>query len=449
MKSRITAAAAVAALAVTGVAGAVTAGADVPPPPAPATGGYEVWSIDQTDTRAGFGGLLSIHRGADLETDPALAEPEVIDLGGRASELCRERTGADLVRPHMLVFDGGDDDGTGRNRYAAIASVVSGHVLILRADTREPIECLRTSAGELGRRQAHAMWPTPDRRHLIVANQNGKLLERVATDWANERFTLEPTATLNLHEGTTPSGAPRQSAELRPDNAPICPRTTNDGRLTFVSLRGGGAFVVDHTTTPMRIVAEYDKTTVGDNGCGQVQADDKMYVNAGAGAPGRPDAWEVYAFDLRAFGTTPSTVPNRPAPVVVERREGDVDAHAVALTKNEKFLLAGDRTQNDVTVIDTRDSRVLGRWSLAGPISADPAPDLFDLAPDEKRVFASLRGPSPLSGGHDAVGSTPGVGVIALEEGGRSGRLVGLAPARRADGRLPDPHAIRVRTLDR
>ncbi len=183
-------AAAVAALAATGVAGAVTAGADEPAPTPRATGGYEVWSIDQTDSRAGFGGLLSIHRGADLERDATTAQAEVIDLAGRASELCREETGADLVRPHMVVFDGGDDDGAGRNRYAAIASVVSGHVLIMRADTREPIKCLRTSAGEAGRRQAHAMWPTPDRKHLIVANQNGKLLERISNDWANERFEL-------------------------------------------------------------------------------------------------------------------------------------------------------------------------------------------------------------------------------------------------------------------
>ncbi len=451
MRARLTAATAIAALAATGVAGALAAGADGARAQtgSTATGGYEVWSIDQTDTRAGFGGLLSIHRGADLEADPATARPEQVDLGARADELCVERTGAHLVRPHMLVFDGGDDDGAGRNRHAVIASVVSGHVLFLRAGTREPIECLRTSAGELGRRQAHAIWPTPDRRHLIVANQNGKLLERVATDWANERFTLEPAATLSLYEGTTPSGAPRQSPDLRPDNAPICPRTTDDGRLTFVSLRGGGAFVVDHTASPMRIVAEYDRATIGDNGCGQAQSGDTMYVNAGAGAPGRPDAWEVYAFDLDAFGAEPSAAPNVPAPVVVDRREGDVDAHAVAMTKGSKFLLAGDRTQNDVTVIDTRSNDVLGRWSLAGPVSADPAPDLFDLSPDEKVVVTSLRGPSPLSGGHDAVGATPGVGVIALERGGRGGRLVGIAQARRSDERSPDPHAIRVRTLDR
>jgi hypothetical protein len=197
----------------------------------------------------------------------------------------------------------------------------------------------------------------------------------------------------------------------------------------------------------MRIVAEYDRAHVDDNGCGQMQAGEKMYVNAGAGAPGDPDGHTVYAFDLTAFGTEPSTTANTPAPRLVYTREGDVDAHAVAVTKNEKYLLAGDRTQNDVTVVDTDTDEVVNRFSIAGPHSADPAPDLFDLSPDDKLVFASLRGPAPLSGGHDAIGATPGVGVILLREGGKDGEMVGLAPARRTDGKAPDPHAIRVRTL--
>ena len=53
-------------------------------------------------------------------------------------------------------------------RYAVIAYVASGHVAFLDADEREPVECIDVGT------QAHAAWPTPDQRHLIVANQNGK-----------------------------------------------------------------------------------------------------------------------------------------------------------------------------------------------------------------------------------------------------------------------------------
>ena len=413
----------------------------------PSKKGHEVWTIDQTDSRTGYGGYLHIYDGDDLQADAATAQPETIDLGGAANDLCLRNTGAKAVRPHMIVFNGGDFDGPGGNRYAAISFVVSGHVLIMDAQTREPLDCLRMSPGAGGAQQAHAMWPTRDQRYLVVANQNGKLLQRIRTDYPTRRFTLEMEATLSLYEGTTPSGAPKQDPVLRPDNAPICPRTTNDGRFTFVSLRGGGAFVVDQNASPMRIVAEYDRNTIDDNGCGQMQADDRMYVNAGAGAPGDPFGHKVYSFDLNQFRRTPSTTPNTPAPTLVYSREGEVDAHAVAVTKGEKYLLAGDRIQNDVTVVNTRRNEVVNRYSLVGPLSSDPAPDLFDLSPDGKTVYSSLRGPAPLSGGHDAIGATPGIGVIDVRRGGKDGAMVGLAPARRSDGKPPDPHAIRVRTL--
>jgi hypothetical protein len=60
-------------------------------------------------------------------------------------------------------------------------------------------------------------------------------------------------------------------------------------------------------------------------------------------------------------------------------------------------------------------------------------------------MFASLRGPNP-SSGHEAFGSTPGVGVIEVRRGGRSGRLDGVARVGSLRG-TPDPHAIRVRDL--
>jgi hypothetical protein len=411
------------------------------------SGGYEVWTMDQTDTRPSYGGTLHIFDGSELNgARAANATPESIDLGGEASDLCREKTGANPVRPHMVVFNGAESDGGATD--AAIAFVVSGHVLFMDTETRKPLDCIQMSPGEAGRRQAHAAWPTPDQRHLIVANQNGKLLQRIKTDYANDRFELEPQATLSLYEGTTPNGAPKQDPVLRPDNAPICPRTTEDGKVTFASLRGGGAFVVDHNQTPMRIVAEYDRNAIDDNGCGQFEARGKMFVNAGAGAPGDPDGHDVYEFELDEFDATPNP-PNTPAAKLVYSRdaEGDVDAHAVSNSeKGRKYLWWGDRSQNDVTVIDTRKSKVINQFELSEPFATDPAPDLFDLAPDGRYMLSSQRGPAPLSGGHDAIGNTPGVGVIDIRQGGKDGKLVGVAPVPPgALGLPPDPHGIRVR----
>jgi hypothetical protein len=430
-----------AAVAVAGVAGADSGGDRH-------DRSYEVWLIDQED-RAGAGtGTLHVFDGEALTDDAESAVPESIDLGLTAGKHCEKETGTTPSRPHMLVFNGGDDDGPGGNTHAMIAYVATGHVAFLDADRLEPVDCIDVGA------QAHAAWPTPDQRHLIVANQNGKKLNRIRTDYEDDAFALEADATLDLAGCTTPSGAPCQDPELRPDNAPICPRTTSDGRFTFVTLRGGGMFVVDHNSTPMRIVAEYDRARVDDNGCGEMEARGKMYVNSGAGltvppvAGDEPFGHDVYAVELDRLRTKPNTTPNRPRAERVytrDRKGAEVDAHAVALTRRGRYLWWGDRSRNDVTVVDPRGDRVIGRFGLVNEHSDDPAPDLFDLSPRGDYMFASLRGPNP-SSGHEAFGSTPGVGVIEVRRGGRSGRLDGVARAVSVRG-TPDPHAIRVRDL--
>jgi hypothetical protein len=444
-RQKLAAAVAAAATTLAAVVIAVGAGAGTPAQ-AMKPGGYEVWLIDQTDSKTGYGGYLHIFAGSDVERDGAGATPETIDLGDQAANLCMAQTGAFPVRPHMLTWKDGDGRTAAGTRYGILSWVASGHVTIHDGETGAAVACLRTSPGAGGARQAHASWPTPDGEHIVVSNQNGKKIERIAADWDSLTFTWEPAAELRLYEGTTPSGAPREDPALRPDNAPICTRVTRDGTLAFVSLRGGGAFVIDHEATPMGIVAEYDRATVEDNGCGQQETGGTMFFNAGAGAPGDPFGHTVYAVDVDDVNPTVNP-PNQPAPRVVYTRAGDADAHGMALTKHEKYLLQGDRRQNDVTVVDTRKEKVVGHFTLAGPLSADPAPDLADVSPDAKLAFFAFRGPTPLSGGQDAVGTTPGLGIVKLGEGGKDGRLTAIAPSPRPTG-APDPHGIGVRIVE-
>ena len=406
---------------------------------------YEVWTIDQSDTRADGGGNLYVYDGPELARDPSGARPEKVDLGGEARGLCVSQTGSAPKRPHMIVFNGGNDSSDGNSR-VAVAFVVTGHVLFMDADTREPIECIDTGA------QAHAVWPSPDQSQLIVANQNDKKLSRIATDYDADSYKLEASATLDLANGTTPSGALRQDPALRPDNAPICPRTDDQGRVTFVTLRGGGMFVVDHHQTPMAIVAEYDKSQVHANGCGGIQADDKMYINSGAGTlADNPTEHDVYAFDVNGFGSTPNPPNTPPARLVYDYdMRPEADSHGVLLTKHEKYLWVGDRQANTITSVNTRDDEDAEEFTLEGESSSDPAPDLLDISPKGDFVFAALRGPNPQSGGHSAFGNSPGIGVIDVRRGGRSGRLDGVARVSNVVGGLEkaDPHAIRVRVVD-
>ena len=90
---------------------------------------------------------------------------------------------------------------------------------------------------------------------------------------------------------------------------------------------------------------------------------------------------------------------------------------------------------------------------LAGAISDDPAPDLVDRAPAGDRLFVALRGSVPLSGDpHNATGTTPGLGIIELTQGGRSGRLAAVVPLTnplQQPDQAPDAHGLRVRLTRR
>jgi DNA-binding beta-propeller fold protein YncE len=407
--------------------------------PAPGALEYEVWVIDQSDSRPDGGGVLYIYPGEALTERASTAVPEVIDLGGDAHRFCLERTGSAPQRPHMISFNHSQT-------HALISYVASGHVLFLDADTRGPVECIDVGA------QAHAAFPSPDQSYAIVANQNGKRLERIRTDYVTNLFTHEAAAALDLAACRTPSGDPCEDPALRPDNAPICPVIDSTGRFTFVTLRGGGLLVVDATADPMAIVAEYDRTVVHPNGCGGAEAAGKMYLRAGGGSPAEPAHSDLYAFPLDRFSEA-SHPPNTPAPVLVyshdERRF--VDAHGGVLTKAGRYHWVADRFGNRIVVVDVATDSVVNEIVLSGSVSADPAPDILDIAPPGDWVFVSLRGFQPLTAnvhGHDnAVGNTPGVGVMRVDEDGRHGQLVGVARITHVvDGaERADPHGLKVR----
>ena len=208
--------------------------------------------------------------------------------GVETAALCFAETGAFPVRPHMLVFN------TRGNTHAIMSFVASGHVVFFNAETRRPLRCFRTEVGAGGARQAHAIWPTPGDRYLLVANQNGKKFERIRTNYRHDEFEQEPEATLDLANCTTPNGMPCQDPLLRPDNAPICPFVPERGFPAYASLRGGGMLAFNPYTTPMSIVAEYDAATIPRDGCGFVEAKGWVYGNGGGGNVANPDGWFIY-----------------------------------------------------------------------------------------------------------------------------------------------------------
>jgi hypothetical protein len=426
---------------------------------------FEVWAIDQSNSPGKtFGGTLYIYRGHDLVRRPARAEPEVIDLGGAVSDVCRAQTGADPVRPHIVSFNAAES-------HAIIAFVASGHVAFLDAATRMPIRCFRMSAGAGGARQAHAAFAAPDDSYVIVANQNGKRLERINTEYASNVFVHDTAATLDLATCTTPNGIPCEAPGLRPDNAPICPVIDATSTLTFVTLRGGGMLVVDSSAAgaPPPIVAEYTMTALHPTGCGGMQKGvstaGKIYFNAGGGGATNPLEEDLYSLPAATSDYTAANPPNVPMPVQEIPHNDAGDSHGMLLNvkRHGRYLWAGDRFLNHVRVVDTTRTppfSLVNTFSLVSRHSADPAPDLMDIEPGGRHAFMSLRGPCPLTanapGVNNAVGVSPGVMVVQVTGGGFNGRVLGIAPIRNPGGapcaatgstEQADPHGIAVRAL--
>jgi hypothetical protein len=430
-------------------AAAARADPETPGSPGQRHRGFEVWIADQSDTRPGHGGQILIYDGARLSgKHPEQAKPTLrLDLGADTAALCRTATGRNPVRPHMIAFNA-------EQTHAVVSFVASGHVVIFDADRRTPLQCFETTVGSTGTRQAHAAFPAPDGSFILVANQNGKRLERIDTHFATNTFVHNPAATLDLATCTTPSGQPCEHPDLRPVNWPICPIIDASSTHGFVTLRGGGLFVVNARTTPMSIVGEYDKATVRGNGCGGIEAGGHMYINSG-GSPvnvstGNPHHPDLYGFDVYQFpktGYSATNPPNTPAPAMLLTKSGMSDSHGVAATGKHLWVL--DRHANVAEILELRTGKWVNTVNLAGAVSGDPAPDLVDRSPAGDRLFVALRGSVPLSGDpHNATGETPGLGVIEVKQNGRGGGLIAVVPLvnpSQQPGQAPDAHGLRVR----
>jgi DNA-binding beta-propeller fold protein YncE len=376
---------------------------------------FEVWAVDQS----GGAGTLYIYDGAQMNDEAANATPAVLALDALVTPLCVSQTGSAPVRAHMLGLNSS-------HTHLILSYVATGHVVFIETATRTPVACIDVGA------QAHAAFASPDDQYVFVANQNGKMFQRISTDYATNTFTLDNAATLNLATCITPNGFDCQDPVLRPDNAPICPVIDSSSRLVFVTLRGGGLFVLDGTTTPMSIIAEYDSATVNPNGCLGVESNGKMYINSGGGTAANPMEEDIYAFPLAGYPTLGFNPPNIPAPLVILNNDnGDSHGGVRLPPQRGKFVWVADRMNNVVRVIDTETDALVNTFSLSSRHSTDPSPDLMDVNPNGQYVYVALRGPCPLTGNslavNNAVGATPGVGVLAIQQGGFTGKLVAVA----------------------
>jgi len=269
----------------------------------------------------------------------------------------------------------------------------------------------------------------------LAANIADKKFIRIWTDYSAHKFSFDSEKDV-INLGALENGE-------RPDTSPICPITESSSQYAFVTLRGGGLIVVDVTTNPMKVVATLDNNQIHPAGCGGIQAGSTVYINSGGGWPIAPLSYDVYALNT-------SNLPNSiSAKLISQRDDKFADSHGMASV--ERYVWSADRAGNNIEIIDTLSHLSVGSIDLTNEQNRDPAPDLMDVAPDGQYVFVGLRGPAPLTGNdktaNNAKGTIPGVGVIQVDGGGKTGHYKGQAAiTNMKDGKeTADTHGIAVR----
>ncbi len=191
------------------------------PIPSPAPPSYELWVVDQGDTTPAGGGTLYIYKGASLG-DAAPAPAYTVNLGEAALGV------GDGVgkHGHSIAFNPA-------MTHAVISFVDSGHVQVIRASDRKVVASIKMTGSAAGAAQPHATAVTPAGDAIIVANQGGKRLQRIAADFKNDVYKLDSAADLDLsvledadHPGNLPRRLPGDTHEGGRDTRQIRDRTS-------------------------------------------------------------------------------------------------------------------------------------------------------------------------------------------------------------------------------
>ncbi|MEE8394496.1 MAG: hypothetical protein V3S29_00460, partial [bacterium] len=394
---------------------------------------YEVWVIDQSDSKDGttLGGNLYVFSGTDDQFSNGAASVKQYNLTSEAKK-AGFRGGK---KPHMAIFNTGAT-------HLIVSHASSGHVYAVDAETRQVVDEIAPGGN------SHAAVPSPDNSYVLVGDIGGQKVHKVATNYNGGKGNIfGRVSTLDLKASGVPGAIRAKSAK------PICPVVESSSRFAYVTLAAGGLVIVD--TRSMKVAHTFSTRAIGANGCGGVQIGDMMFINSGNANPQRGDF--IYAFDNGALLANPSKRPPlKTVPV------GGHDSHG--MTHVGRFLWTANRASNTIEVYDTSRSPFRSQADPANPIplvnlialaggglGSDPAPDLIDASPSGELVFISQRGPLPKSANskkfQNAKGSSPGLGVIRVAEGGRIRRADHHYPlGHRVGGKeLADFHALRVR----
>lgn len=307
----------------------------------------------------------------------------------------------------------GDLDGFGRlhgmladpqNRYvnANIFAPGGGFVGVIDTYTREAISLFRVTGTNVGGgtdvRSVHMSFWSTDGEFILVANLNGKVLERIDTprdaSGAITDVVFNRSASLGVGKGQTvttsattfignnafgnpligrvdgdyaqadfgdltPNGVCKENGceagpdgDLggRPNNVIICPITSTGGN-GYVTMGGGGLLIANTKTTPMSIVGEYGNQSINGAGCGGVQQGDTMWINAGVSAStagASQSVFTLYTLQDSDFADT-ANEQNMPEPALIYKDSGNTatGGNDTGVADNDSGQLPGTTDRRD------------------------------------------------------------------------------------------------------
>ncbi|KAB8334862.1 hypothetical protein SD80_000255 [Scytonema tolypothrichoides VB-61278] len=408
----------------------------------PRNPGYEVWAIDQADSLDGttLGGNLFVFSGNDRDFLRGNAKVEQFNLAASA----KKNNLAPGQKPHWITFNQG---GT----HAIVGHATTAHVYAIDANKREVVDSILPPG--LPNSNSHAVYLSKDNKFVFVADTPGQRIHKIATNYeapGDKIFGDVQTLDFNTPQTKTALGVPTTGATARPVVAVV----DDTGKFVYVTFADGGVAIVNAETLTIAHIYSKDEATF--NGLVAYQIGDNFVTNAGNADPQIADF--LYLYNNKSLLENPS---KRPDFFKVPQSGNDV--HGVTLVGG-KYLWQVNRASNSITIHDINakpfDPNVEGSNKaravnlvdlVSDALGPDPTPDLIETSASEQVAFFTQRGPLPISANDPAffnsVGIFPGLGVVEVENGGKSAKPAHLYRFDNVVGgkNIADFHALAVR----
>lgn len=346
---------------------------------------YEIWALDQ-GTDVGY----VYEYVADGEFD----EVAKIDFGSAVDDLHdhnhHDHHNHGGLSPHMIDFSSDFE-------YAIVALHHGDGIGVVRTTDRELIATVPTG------HHSHFGAFAPDDEYITVDHMPGNRVVKVDVDLEAEEFEIVDEIVLSEAAGEEFNG-----------RNPTCHYYTGTG-YTYHTLGpaydDGGLAVINHED--FELVEAYTADEVAAN-CGVYPHPEEDVVYLTAGKPSDPDngdegVGEYFVMDTRTHQ------------VIHNTDTRGIDAHGLWITPDGEELWITNRETNNGVIVDTATHEIVEMIEHFGPETGvtpeeRSAPDILAASPDGKYMFATSRGPNPVTGDpRAATGVTPGVLVMDID----------------------------------